>query len=354
MSLTQRHKAVHSLEAAAFEGATGREDINILKQGIYEAAQEVQVLEVIALDADLVIYDLQRAHVLDRPVVPEANATAATIKRFELLRHAYTQQSTALATLKAKILKALDEEATQAIQEPIHGILRLSVNDILQRLTTEYHQMTFQELKPLRERWTAMRWDQSTDFITFLAHFREQMAFLTLHNVGPSEGEQIIQLHEAISHVPVFAQLADSQFQIAVPVQSEQTFENMAATYRKVYRTQYANSTAAQHYTASQAAAKAPVPASASPVLEGIIASARTALHGATVSADTASYMAQEVAKTIQRCMQPPVARSDRVKKSGGQKPGMCDQHPNSPNIITHTWEECRLNPANKKGKFRT
>ena len=338
MSLSQRQQAVRRLDPSAFESATGREDIQVLKQGIYEAAQLLQVLEVVAMDADLATYHLQRAAVLQRPALPDADAQPGVTKHYEIQRAAYTQQSTALATLKGKVLQALDHEALRVVEEPIHGALRRSVLQILTSLTVEYQNLTHQELQMLRDRWKNLRWDASHDLLTFLATFKDQITFLEQHGEGPRPGEQIMQLQAAVAHVPVFAQMALSQFHTTHPRQVNQTPANMYDVYRNVYRAQYANTTAAQHYTASQAAltsTKVQTPAG-TPALEGIMASARAALEGATITASTAEYMAAEVAKTLQRCMRP-----------RQQLPGMCHKHPG----CRHTWEECRLHPANNTAK---
>ena len=359
MSISTRHQAVRRLDQAAFEGLTGREDITTFKQGIYEIANQLQVLEVVALDADLLTYNLQRAEVLPRPAMPAAGATAVVSKHYELLSKEYNKQNTALVTLKGQVLQAMDQAVMRAIEEPIHGSLRLSVRTIIERLVEEYNSLEINELKILKDQWMALRWDASGDLLTFLANFREQHALLAQNHFGAQEGEQVAQLKLAVGHVTAFADMAHAAFHQAHPLRNDQTIERLCVIYRRVYRSQYVNSTAAQHHLANQArhkqAQSVPAPPQDNVVIDGIMASVRENLSGATVGAEGAAYMAAEVAKTIQRCLKPRERATPRGGKAAGpkqpmteQQPGMCHMHPNATRV-SHTFAECTRNPANQK-----
>ena len=360
MSTTLRHQNVRRLEAAAFTGATGREDILVLKQGIYEAALLLNILDVVALDADLATYELVRVEVLPRPPLPQIGATAAQAKHYEFARHAYTQQSEGLATLKGKIIQALDQEALRAVEQPIHGTLRLSVRDLVLALTTEYQQMTNKELQRLYNQWTALRWDAATDLITFLTTFQECLTFLDSHGFGPTRGVQVVTLQEAVEHVPAFANIADAAFHQEFPFEANQTLANLTATYRRVYRAQYAHSTAAQHHLANQVK-ETPSSTSGAPedvLLQGISASTRAAIRDTKITPELMDRLVLEVTKTVQRCLRPHTSRDTTTTQRDTRKtapstrrpqseiiaPGTCPYH----RTTSHTWADCRANPDHK------
>lgn len=359
MSIATRQYAVRTLEPGAFQGATGREDIMVLKQGIYEAAQLNNVLAAVALDADLLTYGLEREAIRIAPALPAHGATAAELKYYENRREAYVRQSTALSDLKKSILHTLDQAAKHIIEDPVHGVLMHSVLNILELLTAEYSTMTNKELRTLKDQWSNTRWDPTTDLITFLADFQAQLAFLGQHQFAPPVGDQVVTLQTAVEHVPLFAQMADAAFFQQFPALATQTLANLCITYRRVYRAQYANSTAAQHHAVNQVT-QANNQQESTTHLDGIMASARATLRGTHITPAMMERLRVEIPRTIERCLrsnndatqQAHGDKSTRFKrgdqKRGPQQPivkGTCPLHPNA--HTPHTWNDCRLNPEN-------
>ena len=367
MTTAARQQLVRRLEPGSFDGSVyGREDIFVLQQGIYEAAQQAKILPVIARDHDLLTYQLVREEVREAPPMPAPGAAANVVKRYELMRTAYTQQNEALNTLKGRVLATLDQTALRVVEQPVHGALLLSITDILNALREEYGRMTNRELKQLKNRWAAMKWDASTDLISFLAEFAEATAFLAAHDFAPPQGDQVVTMQEAVEHVPAFAQPANHAFFLEFPAVQQQTLTNLSTVYRRVYREVYAHSTAAQHHVANQVTHSKPDLAAndASPddvIMTGIIASARASLNGTVLTQAMIDSLLLEIPRTIQRCVRGPAGddqqpqtkkprRNTRAAAAAERaappklRKGYCPIHQNS----KHTWDQCQRNPDNE------
>jgi len=361
---TTRQQAVRRLEPGAFEAVYGNTDIQTLKTGIYVQAQALNILAVIALDADLVTYQLQRAQVLQEPQQPPAAANAAAVKHFEILRHAFQDQSKALATLKTQILATLDHDATLVVEEPEHAALRRTVTDIVHLLCARYSDMTNKELQALSDKLRAMRWDAATDLTTFMADLSGQIAFLNRHQFAPTAGEQVLLLQTAVAHVPVFANKADAAFHMQHPNRADQTLPHLITVYERVYRNEYEKNTAAEVLTANQVQDTSACTGHDGPVLQAIMASARAVIRDTAVTPAMLDHLATEITKTVARCLRPP--KQEAASSGGGYKgknhsdkdtgggytppvppaSGCCPLHPTLKK--PHTWEQCFLNPDRK------
>jgi len=360
---TIRQQAVRRLDPASFEGTHGKTDIKALMQGIYATAQKHRCLEAVARDADLATLNMQRAGILQRPAQPAQGALAAVLKHYEHTKALYTEQSTALAELKNTILQAMDQEALSVIEDPVHGTLNLSVLDILNALTAQYQDMTNQELMVLQNELTAVRWDASTDLVSFLTDFVARVAFLDQHAFAPTVGAQVITLQNAVAHVPAFAQKADAAFYLEFRQRADQTLTHLVSTYRRVYRTEYVNTTAAELHSAHQVQArKSSEPQE--PALDLIMASARAIIRDTTITPAIMDKLVHEVTLAVTKVLRPSPEATQRGGRSrggtqqaqGGRNSGnvyvppvapasgYCPLHPTNP----HTWDQCRLNPDKK------
>ena len=300
---------------------------------------------------------LAREEVLAAPVMPNAAAAAAVVKRYEITHKAYTIQSDAISELKGRLLATLDQAALRVVEQPVHGALLLSITDILNALRAEYGRMTNRELSQLKNRWTAMKWDASTDLISFMAEFNEAATFLHAHGFAPSEGDQMVTLQDAVAHVPSFTQEADQAFYLAYPNVAQQTLANLCTVYREVYRRSNLSRTVAQHHTINQAVNMADTSTrpntSDDVVLNGIMASARASLRDTVLTQDMVDKLLLEIPRTIQRCLRgttiadptPAQPRPPRSAPMPKLRKGICPLHQNG----KHTWEQCRRNPDNEK-----
>jgi hypothetical protein len=361
---------VRRLDPASFEAAHGNTDIPYLIKGIYAAAQTARILEVVARDSDLQTYQLQRANVRDRPAQPAADATTAVNRHYDHTLALYTEQSKALEELKATIIKALDQESLSIIEDPLHGTLRLTVLQIIELLSTEYQEMTNQELSKLKNELTAMRWDATTNLVTFMNEFVAKVAFLQQHQFAPMEGDLVLTLQAAVSHVPLFATKADASFHADHRQRADQTLTNLVATYRRVYRNEYVHTTAADLHSANQVQHQQGVQQDQQD-LEHIMASARAVIRDTKLTPDLMDTLSVEIAKTVARCLRPPSESQQRYRggyqqqqqgsgqqqhgrgRGGGDRyraqvpeAGYCPlaHHMH----MKHTWDECRQNPVNK------
>ena len=361
---TSRQQAVRRLEPGSFEAVHGNTDIQSLKTGIYVDAQALNLLPVIALDADLITYQLQRVDVLPAPEPPQPAATAAVVKHYEIRRHAFEAQSKALATLKTRVLATLDHDATLVVEEPDHAALRRTVNDLLRLLTERYADMTNKELQALAAQMRAMRWDSTTDLTTFMADLAGRIAFLQRHQFAPTEGEQVLILQTAVEHVPVFAHKADAAFHMQHPNRADQTLQHLITVYERVYRNEYEKTTAVEVLTANQVQDKSACTGHDEPVLQAIMASARAVIRDTPVTPTMLDHLATEITKTVARCLRP--LKAEAASSGGGYKgkkqpdkdtgggytppvppaPGCCPLHPTL--RVPHTWDQCRLNPDKK------
>ena len=346
----QRQQSVRNLVADAFEGSHACEDILFLKQGIYEFADAHGVLAVIALDADLAAYHLDREAVRQRPAEPAPNALAAAFKAYDVAMKLYLLQDEGLRKTKHAILLALDQAVKKVIEEPVHGSLRRTVNAILQLLITEYGTMTHAELSKLSKELKGMRWDGSINLITFMTDNQNKLAFLEQHQFAPPTGEQVMMLQQAVSHVPAFAQMANNAFYQDWPLLADQTMVRLMATYRRVYRTQFVNTTASQHHATANQAVKEDTDES------GIMASVRASLKDQALTNAQAAQIEAALVKAIKTALQPASAGTPRNHGGKSKKQpyapaeklaaGTCPMHPHAQK--PHTWDQCSRNPDKK------
>ena len=369
MSTAARQIAVQHLEASSFTSQHAHEDILTFKQGIYEAAARAGILNVVALDEDLVPYNLQRQAVLVEPEQPADNALSVQFKIYTNKILVFHKQDEALRRTKEKILSAMDQATTRIVQEPGFGVLRRSITQILQLLLQEYSTMTNIELHQLKQAWEALRWDGSSDLITFLATFQENLQFLAQHHYAPSPGETLITLQTAVQHVPAFAQMANNTFYQMHPLHQDQTLEHLMATYRRVYRSQYIASTAATiHNGANQITEDTQPTTHLDLENDYIVAAVREALPTkGTLSGQQIMLIQKAITKAINEVLisSPKTNKVSETKQKKSNTNGMrsnnspameylvngkfpasrCPMHPKS---NTHSWKECKLNGDNQ------
>jgi len=357
MTTEARHHLVRNMDNGAFQAEFGRLDIGILNRGVLEFAQAHGILACIATDAELAQLGLVRVAILVEPPVPAPGAAANAYKQYEILLKAFNKQNDAILALKHKTIQALDEQSKHIIEEPHHGILRRTTPVIMALLTAEYATLTHQEMHALRKEWEAFVWEGGGDMVTFLVHFQDKINFLQQHGFGPTEGDMVITLMQAVRNVPLFAQMAEAAFYSAYPLVADQTCAHLQATYRLVYRRQYAQSTAAQLHMANQAIkAPAELEDDMEPFLQGIMASARDNLRHASMTPALQDKLKSAVARAIQQCLQPAqqqqnTSRHDHNNTRPGPPPklvsGVCPLHPNA--IKPHSWSKCFRNPDREK-----
>ena len=364
MSTAARQIAVQHLEASSFTSQHAHEDILTFKQGIYEAAARAGILNVVALDEDLVPYNLQRQAVLIEPDQPADNAVAV---QFKIL--VFHKQDEALRRTKEKILSAMDQATTRIVQEPGFGVLRRSITQILQLLLQEYSTITNIEIHQLKQSWEALRWDGSSDLITFLATFQENLQFLAQHHYAPSPGETLVTLQTAVQHVPAFAQMANNMFYQTHPLHQDQTLEHLMAIYRRVYRSQYIASTAATIYNGANQITEDIQPTTHLDLeIDYIVAAVREALPTkGTLSGQQITLIQKAITKAINDVLSssPKANKVPEPKQKKSNTNGMrsnngsameylvngkfpasrCPMHPKS---NTHSWKECKLNEDNQ------
>ena len=349
----QRQQEVRRLSEGSFQGEFGMDDMHAFKRGIYDLADSLGILAVVALDADLEIYGLQRQAVLIEPAPPAAGAAAAVTKAYDIARARWDKQNTALGTLKRKAVNACDYMALVVIEEIDHGTIRRSMIQIITLLIAQYANMNRKELMTRKKAWEQRRWDAATDFLAFTASFMAEVAFLNRHGAGlVTDTEQVHAYQEAIAHVPQLAALASAAFYHAHPDEADQTMANCLTQYRKVYRTQYANTTAATHHASINQAKQS------DNNLERLMTSVRHEVGPNKVS----DAQRDAIIQAVRQAMKPHTpAAGDRTAKgarTGGRtfpapKPvgpnetllanGLCHRHAWSD--TPHRWEHCKTNP---------
>lgn len=336
----QARQDIRRLEPGSFHASTGREHISVLKQAIYEAADSAGILAVVALDADLVTYNLVREVILQRPAPPEPAATAAQHKTYEVAHKLHGTQSAALRATKLRIIEALEPAVIKIIDEGEHGIIRRSITDIITMLIAEYDTMTIKELAEYKTTWAAMRWDESTDLGDFISRYQTGLAFLTQHGNAPPVAEQVFTLQAAVSHVPVFFAMADAAFFHEAPLLANQDLATLITVYKRVYRGQYVtHATAAQHHlAANQATEETNTTASARINNDtGITAAQLAAITKAVVQAVQQIGIGKGQARAKDKA---PFVKPIAIP------PGACPLHPNM--STPHTWDQCSRNPSRK------
>ena len=331
-----RQQNLRSLETASFSSSHAREDTAAFKDAVYEEAERLGVLSVIALTADLATYGLDREDTRAMPAPPAAGANAAAHKTYEIEVKLYLIQSAALRNLKHKVVQSLDATSKKIIDEPTHGVLHRTVIDILTLLMAEYGSMTLREAAEYKDDWAALRWDGATDLSEFIANFMEKVNLMTSHGNPPSAGEQITTLQRAVAHVPAFATMANQQYFNEAPTLNLQTMPTLITVYRRVHRGQYINSTAVQHNMLAN---------------QVMVTTTHDNMAASARSDDISPALQSAIAKAVAQAMNPRDTKRTDKPKTTWVKPqvlaaGVCPLHPNLP--TPHLWAQCNLNPAKK------
>jgi hypothetical protein len=361
----QRQAAVQRLDPGTFTDQFGHLDIIPLKRGLYEAADAHDILGVVLLNSDLADYEnvVEREAVLNKPQAMEADAAGDDIKRHQVLTAAWLKQSAAIREVKQQFINCLDTHAKTVIMEPQHGTIRRTIMTCLNLLQIHYGTMTIEQLNIFAEKARTTKWDASTDITQHTARFKADMSFLNTHAYAPAAGQQVVNLMASVEHVPAFTMIAHPAFYQTYVHAANQTVDNLIAVYERIYKTQYANTTAAQHHLAANQVvqqqpsitAESTLDTQQSAVIEGIMASARGSLVGARVSHTQLMELQAQVAKTIDRVLSPTdnnrprggpggAARTATTTKPRGRlAKGVCPLHPDA--IKPHTWAQCFQNP---------
>ena len=333
-----RKLAVERLEESAFSNEYAHEDIFVLKQGVYAEAEKQQMTTR--------TQKWYQRNVYVRPQVPNANASAATLKIFTVFHNLYQRQDDALRALKQKVLNTLDSTTMDVVKDPEDGVLHKSVRDVLTELLNTCGTMTHAELHKIKLEWMALKWDSSDNLITILATFQRAIGFLAKHNNAPSTTEAQLVLQAAVENVPAFVQMAYAAFYQTYPLINDQTLAHLIVIYTHVYRSQ--NSTAANHHAQVSQVLEAP--------LDGIIAT----VQKTTFNPEQLKQLMHIINTKMQGSPYAPAAipSESRGKKNGktnndvqqylvnGQLPAnRCPMHPKS---TTHTWAQCKMNSNNK------
>ena len=245
-----RQAAIRCLEPNSFTAQHARIDINTFKHAIYALAQSHGIFELYITDQDAASMGIERQLAREAPDEPEEQAAAYIINAFEMQTKLYEKQVTKIAELKFKVVQTMEYSVLQNIGQPVFGTLRMSVLDILNALEGAYSTLTINELQAIYAEWTARRWEPASDLIVFMSTFRETADFLSQHHYAPPQGQQVMTLMNAIAHVPSFAGMANQSFHTNYPATDQQTLAHLTEIYTEVYRTQYENTTAAQHHNA--------------------------------------------------------------------------------------------------------
>jgi hypothetical protein len=351
----QRQQAVRNLDPNAFHREFAYEDIFILRQALYEEAEILGIAGIIMTDADLLIYGVQREAIRNQPAEPANNATAAQHKTYDVSQKLYSKQSEGIRTLKTKFKEALDSTTRKAIEEPVHGLLRRTLLQMMTDIMAEYSTMTNVELMNLKTTLQTMRWDATTDLITFMSQFQSRVAFLTSHGWPLSQGEQVMYLQASVEHVVGFASIASAAFYHSSPNLAQQTLVRMVTSFTQTYRTQYVNTTAAQHHLVANQALQLPK----DDAIEHIMASAREAIQNKPISPVQLTKILTAVEKGIKQVLQPrqttnnnarpPVNNNERYETADGT----CNYSFHASLKKKHTWDECHSNPANPKNHIK-
>jgi hypothetical protein len=348
-----RQAAIRSFEPNSFTAQHARIDINTFKLAIYDQAQAHGLFELYITDQDAISMGIARQPPREAPEEPDEQAAAYLIKTFETQTKLYDKQVTRIAALKLKVVQTMEYSVIQNIGQPVVGTLRMTVLDILNALEQAYNTLTNNELQAIYAEWTARRWEPASDLIVFMSAFRETADFLSQHQYAPPSGQQVMTLKNAIAHVPSFADMANQSFHSNYPATAQQTLAHLTETYTEVYRTQYVNTTAAQHHNAMNQVTTKDEDIHAI-VMQGIMASARGSLPTNTkVTHQQALDIPAEIAKAITRVLhggaeQAPNRKDDKGKRNNTRiPPGACPLHPTA--LRPHTWDACFQNPVNKK-----
>jgi len=350
----QRQDSIRAHESAAFQGAHGHQDIAVLKLTIYELANTHGIMDLVILDEDMEELGIEeRQDVIARPQRPAHGANQAAVNEYKIEHAEWKEQSKAILEVKQALVDLLDGHAKKVVSDPIQGTLMRTTTEMLELLVQQYHAMSNEELRAMKTTWSSTRWNQGEDLITFLSNFNDAVIFLETHDYGPPRGEQVTTLFQAIDHVPTLVAPTKAAFYQAAPLLADQTLETLCEQLRTVYRTQYVQTTAAEHHAVNQAVLT-PTDANAI-IVDGIAASARATLHGETISAAQLELMQAAVTKAIKQCLAPPSqAKPAQAKPEQRRRPqqdprqrakkmeaGECPMHRGA----FHRWEDCFSNP---------
>ena len=361
LSAQARQAEIRIFTAGSFQAEHAREDIGTFKRAVYDLAQSYNLFEVIITDNDVVRLATQRVAARVQPVEPQTADRAAFHKVFDTQTKLYQEQVDKLAKLKLKVLQTMDYTAVQAIAHPLQGTLLMTTRDILEGVETAFSTLSNNEKQTIFAEWTSRRWDAADDLVTFMAAFRETASFLENHAYPISQGQQVEYLKAAVAHVPSFSDRANQTFFTAAPTAAQETLALLITKYTEFYRSQYVNSTAAQHHkTINQ------VKAASSPTdkfIADLGARACASLDGAELSAAQKAEVEAKLAKAIEQVMQPSrngggqsggqgrapqrsrashERSNDRTGRSAAIPAGVCPLHPNA--AKPHLWEDCFQN----------
>ena len=158
----------------------------------------------------------------------------------------------------------------------------------------------------------------------------------------------------------LFASIASAAFYTTTthtsPNLAQQTLSRIVDSFTHVYRTQYVNTTAAQHHLVANQAMKETTNDS----LVHIMASARAAIEHKSISPAQLSKILAAVERSIKQVLnprqpaagnnsRPPVNRNGRHETADGT----CDYSFHASLKKKHTWDECHFNPANPNNHIK-
>jgi hypothetical protein len=340
--------AIANMEPGSFTDKDGRELIVQLIQSTYELAHLHEVLAIVASDEALVLYGLEREVIVPKPPLPAAAATVAQHKTFEVTLKEHNRQMDGLRAVQKALILTLDPAAKHVVSEPLHGVLRRSVLDIIALLQQHYGSMTQMEAVTFCNERMAQRFNEEEETITeFFVKFQSAMLLVEQNGNAQAVAQQVVALRKAFHHMTVFSNMAEAKFFQEAGTVAEQNVDTLIRVYKQVYRDQYiSTTTAGQHgLTANQVVA----PTLTAP--DGVSASTRNTEDGFT-PAQLAQIQVMITKAVSASALSGGQHRHGKDKdKAPYVKPppipaGVCPLHPTLP--TPHTWDQCSRNPARK------
>lgn len=178
--------------------------------------------------------DLTRATGTEEPHVPathpgevaqNASQTALTLHKYKL--DAYLAEQKAIKRAKNAILASLSDEALSLLKDPVYGVRRLTLRNILDVLKTAYGTMTAHDLEKEKLR-LAVPHAPNAPIREYTRLQTEVAHALTAARQPLSEAERVLHLRAGVRHHPPFA-AAVQHYLITNPTVATQTFQGLAA-----------------------------------------------------------------------------------------------------------------------------
>lgn len=157
--------------------------------------------------------------------LPE-NATGVAVTTHKYLQTAFLSDQQAIKKAKATILASLSDEAKSLLADPMHGVRRIDLKTMLDRLRAEYGTLTAHDLEQ-QKNILLVPYPLNTPIRDYVRRHTEVANTLRTANQPLSSADRVLHLRAGVRHHPPFAS-AVQHYLTSYPSVAAQSFTGLA------------------------------------------------------------------------------------------------------------------------------